>query len=284
MTFRKTIWMYWHQGEAAAPPLVAKCIQSWRDFNPDWQVRVLDADSVADVISLNESLDMSRTDIGLQHKADLIRISLLAEHGGVWADASIYCGKPLSDWLPDALQSGFFAFSNLRSDCFLSNWFLASTAGNPLVVEVRDQMFAFFAENRFPRQNRPIGKWLYHVFKFPFGLTTRTTRGWFHPATVRVLGIYPYFTQHYLFSRSLHGKVELAQIWDDTPKLPRLVPLTLKHSKKKGVPVEQTLQFIASGKATMHKLNWEVDVDSPYWQSIIAGLEDMKAKRVSPRS
>ncbi len=282
MTLPKTIWMYWHQGEAAAPPLVAKCIQSWRDFNPDWQIRVLDADSVSGVISLDQSVDMSRADIGIQHKADLIRISLLAEHGGVWADASIYCAKPLNDWLPAALQSGFFAFSNLRRDCLLSNWFLASVAGNPLVVAVRDQMLSFFTQNRFPRQNRPAGKWIYHVFKFPFGLTTRTTSGWFHPATVRVLGIYPYFAQHYLFSKSFHGNPDLARIWDDTPKHPRLVPLTLKHSQKKGVPVEEILQFIASRKTAMHKLDWEVDIDSPRWQSILAGLEDMKAKSIRP--
>ena len=62
-----------------------------------------------------------------------------------------------------------------------------------------------------------------------------------------------------------------------------LIPDTIyMDGEKNGVPVEKVLQFIASRKTAMHKLDWEVDIDSPRWQSIIAGLEDMKAKSIQP--
>ena len=41
----RRVWMYWQQGEAAAPDLVRECIASWRSQNPGWEIVVLDGDS-----------------------------------------------------------------------------------------------------------------------------------------------------------------------------------------------------------------------------------------------
>lgn len=41
----KIIWLFWSQGIASAPPLVATCVESWREKNPDWGIRLLDESS-----------------------------------------------------------------------------------------------------------------------------------------------------------------------------------------------------------------------------------------------
>ena len=66
-------------------------------------------------------------------QADLARLDLLARHGGVWADATCFCVRPLDDWLLPCLPSGFFAFDRPGPDRLLSTWFLAAQPGNALV-------------------------------------------------------------------------------------------------------------------------------------------------------
>ena len=36
----------------------------------------------------------------------MIRLELLAEHGGVWADATMLCLRPLDSWIAHALPEG----------------------------------------------------------------------------------------------------------------------------------------------------------------------------------
>jgi hypothetical protein len=43
-----------------------------------------------------------------QAKSDIIRLHLLAQHGGVWADATVLCLQPLDHWLYDMLAPARF--------------------------------------------------------------------------------------------------------------------------------------------------------------------------------
>ena len=38
----KKIWIIWFQGLQKAPSLIKKCISSWKKYNPDWEINVLD--------------------------------------------------------------------------------------------------------------------------------------------------------------------------------------------------------------------------------------------------
>lgn len=125
----KTLWMYWAQGEAHAPFIVKTCIESWRKHNPDWEIRVLDAENVSEV------LDMSDVPAHLPFRfhADALRLRLLKSFGGVWTDVTVLCHRPLDDWLPLHAQSGFFAFINPGPDRWVDSWFIASEKGGALV-------------------------------------------------------------------------------------------------------------------------------------------------------
>jgi hypothetical protein len=67
------------------------------------------------------------------HKANLLRLHLLAGQGGVWADSTTLCAAPLDSWLPPLMEGGFFAFARPGPDRLLSTWLLAATPGHALV-------------------------------------------------------------------------------------------------------------------------------------------------------
>ena len=60
------------------------------------------------------------------HRANVLRMELLARHGGVWVDATCFCVRPLDEWLPAQMSSGFFAFARPARSRLLANWFLAA--------------------------------------------------------------------------------------------------------------------------------------------------------------
>ena len=76
--------------------------------------------------------------------ADVLRLQLLSEHGGVWADATILCHRPLDAWLPLMAAQGFFTFTDPGPDRLVSSWFIASQARGPIVRAWRD---AYVAES-----------------------------------------------------------------------------------------------------------------------------------------
>ena len=47
----KIIWTLWFQGEAAAPEIVTRCINTWREKNPDFKLVFLSEDNIFDYIS-----------------------------------------------------------------------------------------------------------------------------------------------------------------------------------------------------------------------------------------
>jgi len=130
----KIIWTIWFQGEESAPDLVRRCLKSWRDKNPDWQVRCLTATDISKYINIGRLVDLSWQQITAASLSDIARILLLQEYGGVWVDATLYCNRPLNEWLADAMPSGFFAFAKPEPDRLLSSWFLAAECGNPIIA------------------------------------------------------------------------------------------------------------------------------------------------------
>ena len=128
----KDIYIYWHQGIDSAPELCKKCIQSWRDKNPNWQVHVLDAEDAGQILSdINVPKNLT-----LASYSDLLRLVLLQKYGGVWIDSTVLCIRPLDDWLPVIMnQTDFFCFSNPSRDRVIASWFLAAKK-NSVTVDV----------------------------------------------------------------------------------------------------------------------------------------------------
>ena len=154
----RLLWLYWHQGEEQAPKLVAQCLQTWRDLNSNWKVRVLHRETLREHISVDDL----PSDITLQALSDVIRLRLLRKYGGVWVDATAYCVRPLEDWLLQLMASGFFAFTLPAHDRLIGSWFLAACEGSPLIKTWES------AATRYWRVRRRADAyfWVHYLFEF----------------------------------------------------------------------------------------------------------------------
>ena len=119
----KTIYILWFQGFQNAPNVIKKCVDSWKYYNIDWKIVLLDNTNLYNYVEIDNYINKQ---ILPCHLSDIIRSILLCKYGGVWADATTFCNKPLNDWLPEYIHEGFFAFNKPASDRLLSNYFLYS--------------------------------------------------------------------------------------------------------------------------------------------------------------
>lgn len=156
----EVVWIYWSQGFSQAPALVTKCVQSWRTLNPDYDIRLLDSSSIKDYLDMGEVLASDRIKkASFAAKSDVIRINLLAQHGGIWVDSTLMCMQPLDQWLEK--DYSFFAFSNPGPDRMLSSWFLAADRSSYIVKEWQAASQQYWSTWRWRRK--------YYWFHYLFG-------------------------------------------------------------------------------------------------------------------
>ena len=282
--FPKTIWMFWMQGEDNAPELVQQCIRTWRVHNPDWNVVVLDEESLDAYTDFPSHL-CNRKDISVQKISNILRLKLLAEHGGVWVDATCLCRVPLNNWLLDrVLESGFFAFANPGEDRLLSSWFLAAFPQH-LIVDVWSEAYTeYWASHRFPGPDSRLKKFVFHHIYWrylsppPHPLLSRL---WVtYPAT-KWLRVTPYLSCHYIFANLVYSKPKVRDSWDQTPKVNADGPHRLKHYGLLNSPDESVKNHFKERSSPVYKLNWRVSdkLDRPgtllhwIWKRIDAELK-----------
>jgi hypothetical protein len=90
-------------------------------------VRAIDGSQLADYLDPPTYAHIAGVPKEPEAFADQIRIELLNVHGGVWADATTMCALPLDHWLPQRMQTGFFAFERPTPDRLIASWFLAAS-------------------------------------------------------------------------------------------------------------------------------------------------------------
>lgn len=126
----KKIWMLWLQGWDNAPSLSKKCVESWRYYNPDWNVILLDSSNISEYLDLDKVFPRLNTNnISF---SNIIRISLIKKFGGVWADSTLFCNKPLNDWLKVEDTFLFNKPSNTRMIC---DWFIKGTSSSKIILD-----------------------------------------------------------------------------------------------------------------------------------------------------
>lgn len=119
--------MLWLQGWDDAPQLVKACVRTWERHNPGWQVRLLTAADLPQILDGDPALAaVAAKKLPPEAFSNLVRLGLLLRYGGVWADATTYCLKPLDSWIDEAVSAGFFGFANPGPDRMLSSWFMAA--------------------------------------------------------------------------------------------------------------------------------------------------------------
>lgn len=252
----RILWFAWLQGIDTAPPLVKRCLHSWQCHNSGWQIIVLDGQNLNEYVDVDEIIGPNRQIISMQALTNIIRINLLANVGGVWADATCFCCRPLDDWIGNYLTSGFFAFEKPARDRLISSWFLASREDCHLTQTYCRHVNAFWRNNSFLHQThwrrrvtaRSLGKILYRNASLA-GL-------WVHPLTVRVLRVLPYHWFHYIFYRIVTLDETSGEIWRRTPKLSADGPHRLQIAGLLKPPSPEIRAAIDGKKEALYKLDW----------------------------
>ena len=210
----QVIWMLWLQGEDAAPPLVQASFESWRRHNPAWDVIVLDREVLSEHVSLPNFPDHLR----MSHIANIVRLQLLARYGGVWADATTLCLRPLDSWIDSVTPTGFFAFARPQPLRALATWFVAAEKQSPFV-----HAWLRWSRDYVLRHKEPdCYHWMHHTFNWLLRRNRRLRLAWHRTPRISARG--PHILQRILDG---HLEADAAPTSDEMTRLP-LVKLNWK--------------------------------------------------------
>jgi hypothetical protein len=294
-TFPRTIFGYWHQGRDQAPNEIKRCWDLWAQMNPGWQVRILEW---ADVQGSITDWGVTAPTMSLNGIANIVRLASLSEHGGIWVDAYTVPLKPLDDWLPPLLGSGFFAYHDPYRKRMAENWFIAADKGHPLVVRWRDLMIDYWRTERRPMRFRhEMDPTLKGAAARRVGLFLDKVQG---PVSARdrkkiydikdplwavspnggaQFPIYPYFALAMLFDRMLAEDSALFEEWRKYPKITSYDTLMLRHWKKRyGELTELDIRQMCTGKV-MQKLSLPKPLPDPLMRVLVEMAEDATPQR-----
>ncbi len=152
----KIIWTAWLQGLDNAPEIVKACWESQQTHFPDYDVRILDMNNYRQWVDLPEEITEKyrKGRIPPASFSDLLRLTVLRKHGGVWMDATVYCSgfenEALKTRWQHTMQSEFTLFRYFRKGeaqpVGLSTWFVAAVPRQKNVSAVLDMLLAYWRD------------------------------------------------------------------------------------------------------------------------------------------
>ncbi len=148
------VWVFWAQGEKNAPEIVKKCIESIKKHFKTNEVIILDNTNYLNYAKIPEYITqkVQNKTISLTHFSDILRATLLTEHGGIWLDATCYLTNPIfQDLNGKEFYSGKLAESHESlkyvSSCKWCAYFLAAGKDNIIVRNLRNILFEYWKTN-----------------------------------------------------------------------------------------------------------------------------------------
>jgi hypothetical protein len=91
------VWVMWWQGEENMPEIIKFCFSSVKNNANGNEVILIDHRNYSEYITLPDYIieKVEKKIISITHLSDLIRVSLLSDHGGLWLDATMLLTAPL---------------------------------------------------------------------------------------------------------------------------------------------------------------------------------------------
>lgn len=140
------IWQYWDNGYENSPLIVKACMSSVKANANGYEHIILNDSSLKDYLTLPQHI-MNKYKSGVinkTHFSEIVRISLLAEYGGIWLDATILLTDQISNMFKTNSKYLFVRVPN--SDIFgpkeilFNTWILSS----PVNSEYFNRLKSFF--------------------------------------------------------------------------------------------------------------------------------------------
>lgn len=164
------LWFCWLQGIENAPVLVKKCQESVRE-NISEGVIVLDERNYTEYVTLPGYI-VEKYRKGVIPSAlfsDMLRLELLVRYGGTWIDATVLAspqikkeGSKCQKAWQRIMESELFIYRYFNKEgrvVGMSNWFIHAKAGNPLLRDVREMLFAYWKD-----YNCVVEYYMFHLF------------------------------------------------------------------------------------------------------------------------
>ena len=153
------IWICWLQGEEKAPDIVKACIKSARKYKPDnMEIIIITEDNIKQYANIPDYIynKWKNGNITNTQFSDIIRLSLLTIHGGIWMDSTVLLTGEIPD---DILHSQYFAFHSEEHAQNNNTWFLVSEPNFFFIKSIRNLMFEYCRI-----ENKMLDYFIYHLF------------------------------------------------------------------------------------------------------------------------
>ena len=135
----KVIHYIWLGGNPL-PPMVLKCMESWKKFCPDWEIKCWDESNLD--IDINQYCREAYDAKKYAFASDVLRFKVVNDNGGVYLDVDVELLKPLDDLLN---QKAFVGFEMGTDLCVNPGLIIGSEKGGVIVSE----MVARYKNDRF---------------------------------------------------------------------------------------------------------------------------------------
>lgn len=150
----KRIFILWLQGWKNAPWLQKKVLESWEINNKFWKIELLDIKNISSYVNDIDYIFDKNKKISYQAISDIIRLSILKNYGGVWADSTLLCMQPLDHWAHEAIQkSGFWMYHGhgyeLDSNLGPASWFILSEKNNYNISRWKEKCDFYWKKNNY---------------------------------------------------------------------------------------------------------------------------------------
>lgn len=123
----RTLHVIWVGDESKRPD---NCISTWRDKNPDWQLKLWGNAELAEYGWINAAHMREMAKRELNGVADLMRWEILYNEGGFVVDADSICRSPLEPWLFEAEACACWE-NELARPGLIAAGYVASVPDNP---------------------------------------------------------------------------------------------------------------------------------------------------------
>ena len=93
------VWVFWWQGVESAPDIIKICIVNIKKNAGNHPVYVVDSENYQKYIQVSDHImqKLQQRKMSITHFSDYVRMHLLAQHGGIWIDATIFVKQPIEE-------------------------------------------------------------------------------------------------------------------------------------------------------------------------------------------
>ena len=150
----KNIWTFWQSSSDTDKDEVAivnACLNTWRKFLPDYKIFILDEKTSRQYMKGGITRKTKGVDSWARY-TDILRLEILAEHGGFWIDSSFILTQNL-DWVHESFRQNpgtelvcFYIDANTTVPHWpvVESWFLACPKKSPIMKLWLDEFRTFF--------------------------------------------------------------------------------------------------------------------------------------------